>query len=48
VREALLALARWRRRADLAKEVERLNGDRSDRADKKRIAALMESLRAAG
>lgn len=48
VREALIALARSRRRADLAKEAERLNGDRSDRAEKKRVAALMESLRAAG
>jgi len=48
VREALIALARSRRRADLAKEAERLNADRSDRAEKKRIAALMESLRAAG
>jgi Arc/MetJ-type ribon-helix-helix transcriptional regulator len=48
VREALIALARSRRRADLAKEVERLNADRSDRAEKKKVAALMESLRAAG
>jgi Arc/MetJ-type ribon-helix-helix transcriptional regulator len=48
VREALIALARSRRRADLVKEVERLNADRSDRAEKKKVAALMESLRAAG
>lgn len=48
VREALIALARSQRRGDLAKEVDRLNADRSDRAEKKRIAALMESLRAAG
>jgi Arc/MetJ-type ribon-helix-helix transcriptional regulator len=48
VREALIALARSRRRADLAKEAERLNADRSDRTEKKRIARLMESLRAAG
>ncbi len=48
VREALIALARSRHRADLAKEAERLNADRSDRAEKKSIAALMESLRAAG
>jgi hypothetical protein len=48
VREALIALARSRRRADLAKDVERLNADRSDRAEKKRVAALMESLRATG
>ncbi len=47
VREALVALARSRRRADLAKEAERLNTDRRDRVEKKRIAALMESLRAA-
>jgi Arc/MetJ-type ribon-helix-helix transcriptional regulator len=48
VREALIALARSRRGADLAKEAERLNADRSDRTEKKRIARLMESLRAAG
>ena len=48
VREALIALARSRRRADLATEAERLSADRKDRAEKKRIAALMESLRAAG
>jgi len=48
VREALIALARSRRRADLAKEAERLNADRSDRAEKKRIAAFMVSLRATG
>lgn len=48
VREALIALARSRRQADLAKEAERLSADRSDRAEKKRIASLMESLRAAG
>ena len=47
VREALIALARSTRRADLAQEAERLNADRSDRAEKKKIAALMESLRAA-
>lgn len=48
VREALIALARSRRRADLASEAERLNADRADRAEKKRIAKMMESLRAAG
>jgi Arc/MetJ-type ribon-helix-helix transcriptional regulator len=48
VREALIAMARSRRRSDFAKEVERLNADRGDRAEKKRVAALMESLRAAG
>ncbi len=48
VREALIALAGSRRRADLANEAERLSADRRDRAEKKRIAALMESLRAAG
>jgi hypothetical protein len=31
---------------DLAKEAERLNADRGDRAEKKSIAQLMESLRA--
>ena len=48
VREALIALARSRRRADLANEAERLNADRGDRAEKKKIAKMMESLRAAG
>ena len=48
VREALIALARSRSQTDLATEAERLNADRRDRAEKKRIAALMESLRAAG
>jgi len=48
VREALIALARSRRRAGLADEAERLSADRKDRAEKKRIAASMESLRAAG
>jgi len=48
VREALIALARSRRRADLANEAERLNADRRDRAEKKKIAKIMESLRAAG
>jgi Arc/MetJ-type ribon-helix-helix transcriptional regulator len=48
VREALIELARTRRRLDLAKEVERLNADRGDRVEKKRVAELMESLRAAG
>jgi Arc/MetJ-type ribon-helix-helix transcriptional regulator len=48
VREALISLARSMRGADLAKEVERLNADRNDRAEKAKVAALMESLRAAG
>jgi Arc/MetJ-type ribon-helix-helix transcriptional regulator len=48
VREALIALARSRRRADLANEAERLNADRGDRAEKKQIAKTIESLRAAG
>ena len=48
VREALIAFARSRRRADLAVEAERLSADRGDRAEKKRIAKMMESLRAAG
>ena len=48
VREALVALARSRRRADLTSEAERLSADRGDRAEKKRVAKMMESLRAAG
>src|SRR5438132_2290951 len=48
VREALIALARSGRRADLADEAERLSANRADRAEKKRVAKLMESLRAAG
>jgi len=48
VREALIALARSGRRADLADEAARLSANRGDRAEKKRVATLMESLRAAG
>lgn len=48
VREALIALARYRDRANLAGEAERLSADRGDRAEKKRIARTMEALRAAG
>jgi Arc/MetJ-type ribon-helix-helix transcriptional regulator len=48
VREALIALARSGRRADLANEAERLSADRGDRAEKKRVTKVMESLRAAG
>ncbi len=48
VREALIAFARSRRRADLASEAERLSANRGDRAEKKRVAKVMESLRAAG
>ncbi|HEY8802745.1 MAG TPA: hypothetical protein VIN00_06675 [Candidatus Dormibacteraeota bacterium] len=48
VREALITLARTRRRVDLAKEAEGLTADRKDRAEKKRVATVMESLRAAG
>ena len=48
VREALIALARSRRRADLADEAERLSADRGDRAEKKSVAKMMESLCAAG
>ena len=48
VREALIALARSRRRADLASEAERLSANRGDRAEKKRVATMMESLREAG
>lgn len=48
VREALIAMARSKRRAELGKEAKLLAADRNDRAEKKRVAALMESLRAAG
>ena len=47
VREALVELASRRRRRDLAAEVSRLNADKSDRAEKRAIGELMESLRAA-
>jgi len=48
VREALIELARRGRRGDLATEAKRLSVDREDRAEKARVARLMESLRAAG
>ena len=48
VREALIALARRQDHADLAAEVERLNRDPRDRAEKVRVARLMEALRAKG
>ncbi len=47
VREAIVELARRERRGDLAAEAKRLSGDREDRAEKARVARLMESLRAA-
>ena len=40
VREALIALARSKGRADLAEAAERLSADRSHRAEKTRIAAF--------
>lgn len=48
IREALVELARSRDRSNLAAEAERLNADRTDRAEKARIARLMDALRAAG
>lgn len=48
IREALVELARTRDRASLTAEVERLNADAADRAEKTRIAKLMDALRAAG
>ena len=48
VREAIVELARRGRRGDLAAEAKRLSADRGDRAEKARVAQLMESLRAAG
>jgi Arc/MetJ-type ribon-helix-helix transcriptional regulator len=47
VREAIVELARRSRRGDLAAEAKRLSTDREDRAEKSRVARLMESLRAA-
>jgi len=41
VREALIAFARSRGRADLALEAERLSADRGDRAEKKKIAKMV-------
>lgn len=48
VREAIVEFARRRRRGDLAAEAERLSADRKDRAEKARVARLMESLLAEG
>lgn len=48
IREALVELARKRDRATLAAEVERLRADPADRAEKARIAKLMDALRAKG
>jgi Arc/MetJ-type ribon-helix-helix transcriptional regulator len=47
IREALVELARRRHRRDLAAEVARLNANSSDRAEKRAVEKLMESLRAA-
>jgi Arc/MetJ-type ribon-helix-helix transcriptional regulator len=47
VREAIVELARRGRRGDLLAEANRLSDDREDRAEKARVARLMESLRAA-
>lgn len=48
VREALIELARRQDRASLVAEVERLNADTRDRAEKAHVARLMEALRAKG
>ncbi|TME54326.1 MAG: hypothetical protein E6I53_01615 [Chloroflexi bacterium] len=48
VREAIVELARRGRRGDLAAEAKLLSGDREDRAEKGRVAHLMESIRATG
>lgn len=47
VRQAIVELARRGRRGDLAAEAKRLSADPEDRAEKARVARLMESLRAA-
>jgi hypothetical protein len=48
VREALIELAHRRYRVGLVAEVERLNADARDRAEKARVARLMEAIRAKG
>jgi Arc/MetJ-type ribon-helix-helix transcriptional regulator len=48
VREAIVELAKRGRSGDLAAEAKRLSVDRGDRAEKARVARLMESPRAAG
>lgn len=48
IREALVEFARKRDRASLAAEVERLRADPQDRAEKARVAKLMDALRAEG
>ena len=48
IREALVELARRRDRVSLAAEVERLISDPDDRAEKARVARLMDALRAEG
>jgi len=47
IREALVALAALRLRVDLAGEAQRLSADVNDRAEKRAVTELMESLRAA-
>jgi hypothetical protein len=44
----IVELARRGQRGDLVAEAKRLSVDRDDRAEKARVARLMESLRAAG
>ena len=48
IRDALVDAASRRRRSDLAAEVAALAADEADRAELGAVAALMESLRAAG
>ncbi len=48
VREALIEAAERHRPRALAEEAERLAADPEDRAEMAEVAALMESLRAAG
>ncbi len=48
VRQAIVELARRGRRGDLVAEAKGLSADREDRAEKARVARLMESLRAEG
>jgi Arc/MetJ-type ribon-helix-helix transcriptional regulator len=48
VREALIELARHQDRKSLEAEVERLNADPRDRAEKAHVGRLMEALRAKG
>jgi Arc/MetJ-type ribon-helix-helix transcriptional regulator len=47
VREAIVELARRGQRGDLVSEAKRLSVDSEDRAEKARVARLMEAIRAA-